>query len=108
MYVFLFHYHPYCVHCGLIGDVILAESTYIKARRLTQRETVEGARGDYYGIEIFRVYIKWCMTLRSLLRVIFTPMSSTLCSDGIMFRTDTMNTDYAAKRRLAQFFFFEQ
>ena len=76
--------------CNTCGEYI-----YKGKKFNARKETVEGE--DYYGIKIFRFYIKWCVTLRSLPRVILTPTSSTLCSAEITFKTDPKNTDYAAE-----------
>jgi len=76
--------------CNTCGEYI-----YKGKKFNARKETVEGE--DYYGIKIFRFYIKWCVTRRSLPRVILTPTRSTLCSAEITFKTDPKNTDYLAE-----------
>ena len=76
--------------CNTCGEYI-----YKGKKFNARKETVEGE--DYYGIKIFRFYIKWCVTICSLPPFILTPTSSTLCSAEITFKTDPKNTDYAAE-----------
>lgn len=59
--------------CNTCGEYI-----YKGKKFNARKETVEGE--DYYGIKIFRFYIK-----------------CTLCSAEITFKTDPKNTDYAAE-----------
>jgi len=62
-----------CRRCNTCGEYI-----YKGKKFNARKETVEGE--DYYGIKIFRFYIK-----------------CTLCSAEITFKTDPKNTDYAAE-----------
>ncbi|TFY53954.1 hypothetical protein EVG20_g9906 [Dentipellis fragilis] len=62
-----------CMRCNTCGEYI-----YKGKKFNARKETVEGE--DYYGIKIFRFYIK-----------------CTLCSAEITFKTDPKNTDYAAE-----------
>jgi len=61
------------MRCNTCGEYI-----YKGKKFNARKETVEGE--DYYGIKIFRFYIK-----------------CTLCSAEITFKTDPKNTDYAAE-----------
>ncbi|KAF9646867.1 DUF572-domain-containing protein [Thelephora ganbajun] len=61
------------VRCNTCGEYI-----YKGKKFNARKETVDGE--DYYGIKIFRFYIK-----------------CTLCSAEITFKTDPKNTDYAAE-----------
>ncbi|KAF9519879.1 hypothetical protein BS47DRAFT_1374929 [Hydnum rufescens UP504] len=64
---------PFSMRCNTCGEYI-----YKGKKFNARKETVEGE--DYYGIRIFRFYIK-----------------CTLCSAEITFKTDPKNTDYAAE-----------
>ncbi|KAN0065462.1 Pre-mRNA-splicing factor cwf16 [Thecaphora frezii] len=64
---------PFSMRCNTCGNYIY-KGTKFNARK----ETVQGE--DYYGIKIFRFYIK-----------------CTQCSAEITFKTDPKNTDYAAE-----------
>jgi len=64
---------PFSMRCNTCGEYI-----YKGKKFNARKETVEGE--DYYGIKIFRFYIK-----------------CTLCSAEITFKTDPKNTDYAAE-----------
>ncbi|KAF8511144.1 hypothetical protein BU17DRAFT_54829 [Hysterangium stoloniferum] len=64
---------PFSMRCNTCGDYI-----YKGKKFNARKETVEGE--DYYGIKIFRFYIK-----------------CTLCSSEITFKTDPKNTDYVAE-----------
>jgi hypothetical protein len=75
--------------CNTCGEYI-----YKGKKFNARKETVEGE--DYYGIKIFRFYIKWYV-LRLVPRGILTAQSSTLCSAEITFKTDPKNTDYSAE-----------
>ena len=76
--------------CNTCGEYI-----YKGKKFNARKETVEGE--DYYGIKIFRFYIKWYVKFLYLgLRIILMP-SSTLCSAEITFKTDPKNTDYSAE-----------
>jgi len=61
------------MRCNICGEYI-----YKGKKFNARKETVEGE--DYYGIKIFRFYIK-----------------CTLCSAEITFKTDPKNTDYIAE-----------
>jgi hypothetical protein len=76
--------------CNTCGEYI-----YKGKKFNARKETVEGE--DYYGIKIFRFYIKWCV--RRILFCSYPCLSilSTLCSAEITFKTDPKNTDYAAE-----------
>ncbi|KAF8479057.1 DUF572-domain-containing protein, partial [Russula ochroleuca] len=80
---------PFSMRCNTCGEYI-----YKGKKFNARKETVEGE--DYYGIKIFRFYIKWYV-LHLVLRCILTAQSSTLCSAEITFKTDPKNTDYAAE-----------
>ncbi|KAK7440265.1 Pre-mRNA-splicing factor cwf16 [Stygiomarasmius scandens] len=64
---------PFSMRCNTCGEYI-----YKGKKFNARKETVDGE--DYYGIKIFRFYIK-----------------CTLCSAEITFKTDPKNTDYAAE-----------
>jgi hypothetical protein len=64
---------PFSMRCNTCGEYI-----YKGKKFNARKETVEG--DDYYGIKIFRFYIK-----------------CTLCSAEITFKTDPKNTDYLAE-----------
>jgi len=64
---------PFSMRCNTCGEYI-----YKGKKFNARKETVNGE--DYYGIKIFRFYIK-----------------CTLCSAEITFKTDPKNTDYAAE-----------
>ncbi|KAF9466434.1 CWC16 protein [Collybia nuda] len=64
---------PFSMRCNTCGEYI-----YKGKKFNARKETVEGE--DYYGIKIFRFYIK-----------------CTLCSAEITFKTDPKNTDYSAE-----------
>ncbi|KAF8344331.1 CWC16 protein [Cantharellus anzutake] len=64
---------PFSMRCNTCGEYI-----YKGKKFNARKETVEDE--DYYGIKIFRFYIK-----------------CTLCSAEITFKTDPKNTDYAAE-----------
>jgi len=64
---------PFSMRCNTCGEYI-----YKGKKFNARKETVENE--DYYGIKIFRFYIK-CI----------------LCSAEITFKTDPKNTDYAAE-----------
>lgn len=64
---------PFSMRCNTCGEYI-----YKGKKFNARKETVEGE--DYYGIRIFRFYIK-----------------CTLCSAEITFKTDPKNTDYLAE-----------
>jgi len=64
---------PFSMRCNICGEYI-----YKGKKFNARKETVEGE--DYYGIKIFRFYIK-----------------CTLCSAEITFKTDPKNTDYTAE-----------
>ncbi|EGO21714.1 hypothetical protein SERLADRAFT_474483 [Serpula lacrymans var. lacrymans S7.9] len=64
---------PFSMRCNTCGEYV-----YKGKKFNARKETVEGE--DYYGIKIFRFYIK-----------------CTLCSAEITFKTDPKNTDYAAE-----------
>ena len=76
--------------CNTCGEYI-----YKGKKFNARKETVEGE--DYYGIKIFRFYIKWYVTLLHSISGILMTKSSTLCSAEITFKTDPKNTDYAAE-----------
>lgn len=79
--------------CNTCGEYI-----YKGKKFNARKETVEGE--DYYGIKIFRFYIKWCVSFTRISFVFvcsWTLLSSTLCSAEITFKTDPANTDYAAE-----------
>lgn len=52
---------------------------------------------DYYGIKIFRFYIKWSVAVLSYTLSFTENHPSTLCSAEITFKTDPKNTDYSAE-----------
>ncbi|KIK08113.1 hypothetical protein K443DRAFT_583804 [Laccaria amethystina LaAM-08-1] len=64
---------PFSMRCNTCGEYV-----YKGKKFNARKETVEGE--DYYGIKIFRFYIK-----------------CTLCSAEITFKTDPKNTDYTAE-----------
>ncbi|WFD29808.1 Pre-mRNA-splicing factor cwf16 [Malassezia sp. CBS 17886] len=64
---------PFSMRCNRCGEYI-----YRGKKFNARKETVKGE--DYYGIKIFRFYIK-----------------CTRCSSEITFKTDPKNTDYAAE-----------
>jgi len=64
---------PFSMRCNTCGEYI-----YKGKKFNARKETVEGE--DYYGIKIFRFYIK-----------------CTPCSAEITFKTDPKNTDYSAE-----------
>ncbi|KIJ17070.1 hypothetical protein PAXINDRAFT_175677 [Paxillus involutus ATCC 200175] len=64
---------PFSMRCNTCGEYI-----YKGKKFNARKETVDGE--DYYGIKIFRFYIK-----------------CTLCSAEITFKTDPKNTDYTAE-----------
>jgi len=64
---------PFSMRCNTCGEYI-----YKGKKFNARKETVEGE--DYYGIKIFRFYIK-----------------CTLCSAEITLKTDPKNTDYTAE-----------
>ncbi|KIM22708.1 hypothetical protein M408DRAFT_332763 [Serendipita vermifera MAFF 305830] len=64
---------PFSMRCNTCGEYI-----YKGKKFNARKETVEG--DDYFGIRIFRFYIK-----------------CTLCSAEITFKTDPKNTDYLAE-----------
>jgi len=64
---------PFSMRCNTCGEYI-----YKGKKFNARKETVEGE--DYFGIRIFRFYIK-----------------CTLCSAEITFKTDPKNTDYLAE-----------
>jgi len=75
--------------CNTCGEYI-----YKGKKFNARKETVDGE--DYYGIKIFRFYIKWCV-ISNCISFGTNPNSSTLCSAEITFKTDPKNTDYAAE-----------
>jgi cell division protein FtsN len=81
---------PWNRRCNTCGEYI-----YKGKKFNARKETVEGE--DYYGIKIFRFYIKWCVVLVTVPRGVLTARSSTLCSAEITFKTDPKNTDYSAE-----------
>ena len=85
----LIYLSPLNRRCNTCGEYI-----YKGKKFNARKETVEGE--DYYGIKIFRFYIKWYV-LHLVRRGILTPQCSTLCSAEITFKTDPKNTDYAAE-----------
>ncbi|KAJ7125098.1 CWC16 protein [Mycena epipterygia] len=64
---------PFSMRCNTCGEYV-----YKGKKFNARKETVDGE--DYYGIKIFRFYIK-----------------CTLCSAEITFKTDPKNTDYTAE-----------
>ncbi|KZV91610.1 DUF572-domain-containing protein [Exidia glandulosa HHB12029] len=64
---------PFSMRCNTCGEYV-----YKGKKFNARKETVDGE--DYYGIKIFRFYIK-----------------CPLCSAEITFKTDPKNTDYAAE-----------
>ncbi|KAF8892651.1 hypothetical protein BD779DRAFT_1468322 [Infundibulicybe gibba] len=64
---------PFSMRCNTCGEYV-----YKGKKFNARKETVDGE--DYYGIKIFRFYIK-----------------CTLCSAEITFKTDPKNTDYSAE-----------
>ena len=77
--------------CNTCGEYI-----YKGKKFNARKETVEGE--DYYGIKIFRFYIKWYSRFFYHSWKAFTLTScSTLCSAEITFKTDPKNTDYTAE-----------
>jgi len=81
---------PFSMRCNTCGEYI-----YKGKKFNARKETVEGE--DYFGIKIFRFYIKWCVDFSLLTDSQLTPLRSTLCSAEITFKTDPKNTDYAAE-----------
>ncbi|KAI0822690.1 CWC16 protein [Trametes gibbosa] len=73
---------PFSMRCNTCGEYI-----YKGKKFNARKETVEGE--DYFGIKIFRFYIKW--------QASFDVECPTLCSAEITFKTDPKNTDYAAE-----------
>ncbi|KAG8922625.1 hypothetical protein FRC01_013798 [Tulasnella sp. 417] len=71
---------PFSMRCNTCGEYI-----YKGKKFNARKETVEGE--DYYGIKIFRFYIK-----------------CTLCSAEITFKTDPKNTDYVAEHGISRNF----
>ncbi|KAL8290126.1 hypothetical protein RQP46_003065 [Phenoliferia psychrophenolica] len=71
---------PFSMRCATCGEYI-----YKGKKFNARKETVDGE--DYYGIKIFRFYIK-----------------CTQCSAEITFKTDPKNTDYVAEHGAARNF----
>ncbi|KAG6910886.1 protein CWC16 [Tephrocybe rancida] len=81
---------PFSMRCNTCGEYI-----YKGKKFNARKETVEGE--DYYGIKIFRFYIKWYVVpIISASNTTEQPQS-TLCSAEITFKTDPKNTDYSAE-----------
>lgn len=76
--------------CNTCGEYI-----YKGKKFNARKETVEGE--DYFGIKIFRFYIKWCVCKHCIPSTPISRVLSTLCSAEITFKTDPKNTDYAAE-----------
>ena len=76
--------------CNTCGEYI-----YKGKKFNARKETVEGE--DYYGIKIFRFYIKWYVAPGIYASLVSDLDVSTLCSAEITFKTDPKNTDYAVE-----------
>lgn len=76
--------------CNTCGEYI-----YKGKKFNARKETVENE--DYYGIKIFRFYIKWSVEFVSCPSYNVNVPLSILCSAEITFKTDPKNTDYAAE-----------
>lgn len=76
--------------CNTCGEYI-----YKGKKFNARKETVEGE--DYYGIKIFRFYIKWYAEPLVRCVVLTDVLQSTLCSAEVTFKTDPKNTDYVAE-----------
>lgn len=76
--------------CNTCGEYI-----YKGKKFNARKETVENE--DYYGIKIFRFYIKWSVRFESSPSYNVDIPPSILCSAEITFKTDPKNTDYAAE-----------
>ncbi|KAG2158103.1 DUF572-domain-containing protein, partial [Suillus bovinus] len=81
---------PFSMRCNTCGEYI-----YKGKKFNARKETVDGE--DYYGIKIFRFYIKWCVVASLYILTFSESHSSTLCSAEITFKTDPKNTDYSAE-----------